>query len=107
MTTTAAAPHTAAHALRCPKCADEMVTYERSGVVVDQCRDCRGIFLDHGELERLVDAESGGAGWTGPQMAAPAPYPLSRGDDGASAGRAMDPHQHLGYRSEWRDHDDH
>jgi Zn-finger nucleic acid-binding protein len=24
---------------------------------VDQCTECRGIFLDRGELERLVDAE--------------------------------------------------
>jgi Zn-finger nucleic acid-binding protein len=34
-----------------------MRTYERNGVVVDQCTGCRGIFLDRGELERLVDAE--------------------------------------------------
>jgi Zn-finger nucleic acid-binding protein len=34
-----------------------MRTYERSGVTVDQCGDCRGIFLDRGELDRLIDAE--------------------------------------------------
>ncbi|QNE19710.1 hypothetical protein F1D05_19515 [Kribbella qitaiheensis] len=34
-----------------------MRTYERSGITVDQCTECRGIFLDRGELERLVDAE--------------------------------------------------
>jgi Zn-finger nucleic acid-binding protein len=34
-----------------------MRTYERSGVTVDQCTECRGIFLDRGELEKLVDAE--------------------------------------------------
>lgn len=34
-----------------------MRTYERNGVHVDQCGDCRGLFLDRGELERLVDAE--------------------------------------------------
>ena len=43
--------------LTCPKCRGEMRTYERSGVTVDQCGECRGIFLDRGELERLVDAE--------------------------------------------------
>jgi Zn-finger nucleic acid-binding protein len=36
-----------------------MRAYERNGVTIDQCRDCRGIFLDRGELERLVDAEAG------------------------------------------------
>jgi uncharacterized protein len=45
--------------LICPKCQGHMRTYERSGVTVDQCSDCRGIFLDRGELERLVDAEQG------------------------------------------------
>ena len=45
--------------LICPKCQGLMRTYERSGVTVDQCADCRGIFLDRGELERLVDAEQG------------------------------------------------
>jgi hypothetical protein len=45
--------------LVCPKCQGLMRTYERSSVTVDQCADCRGIFLDRGELERLVDAEQG------------------------------------------------
>ena len=45
--------------LTCPKCHGTMRTYERNGVHVDQCTDCRGIFLDRGELERLVDAEQG------------------------------------------------
>lgn len=44
--------------LTCPKCGGEMRSYERNGVTVDQCNDCRGIFLDRGELERLVDAEN-------------------------------------------------
>lgn len=35
-----------------------MRAFERSGVVIDQCTQCRGIYLDRGELERLIDAES-------------------------------------------------
>lgn len=34
-----------------------MRPYERNGVLIDQCEECRGIFLDRGELERLIDAE--------------------------------------------------
>jgi Zn-finger nucleic acid-binding protein len=45
--------------LICPKCQGRMRTYERSGVHLDQCSECRGIFLDRGELEHLVDAEQG------------------------------------------------
>jgi Zn-finger nucleic acid-binding protein len=44
--------------LTCPKCRGAMRQYERSGVHVDQCSECRGIFLDRGELERLIDAEA-------------------------------------------------
>ena len=42
----------------CPKCRGEMASYERNGVLVDQCGDCRGLFLDRGELEHLITAEA-------------------------------------------------
>ena len=62
--------------LICPKCQGTMRTYERNGVHVDQCTECRGIFLDRGELERLVDAENAWHG--GPAAAAaPGPYPAA------------------------------
>jgi uncharacterized protein len=35
-----------------------MRTVDRHGIHIDQCDGCRGIFLDRGELERLVDAEN-------------------------------------------------
>ena len=60
--------------LTCPKCHGTMRTYERNGVHVDQCADCRGIFLDRGELDRLIDAENdwhGGAA-TGGRPSEPA-----------------------------------
>jgi Zn-finger nucleic acid-binding protein len=40
-----------------------MRTYNRSGVQIEQCDQCRGIFLDYGELEALARLESqwGGA----------------------------------------------
>ena len=62
--------------LTCPKCQGSMRQYERSGVHVDQCTECRGIFLDRGELERLIDAET--AFQTRP---APAPAPSGHGYD--------------------------
>jgi Zn-finger nucleic acid-binding protein len=50
--------HAANESLTCPKCGGAMRSYERNGVTVDQCGECRGVFLDRGELERLIDAES-------------------------------------------------
>lgn len=44
--------------LTCPKCAGPMRTYARNGITIDQCTACHGIFLDRGELEQLISAES-------------------------------------------------
>ena len=43
--------------MNCPKCESAMRSYERNGITVDQCTGCKGIFLDKGELEHLMDAE--------------------------------------------------
>ena len=61
--------------LVCPKCGGRMRAYERSEMIVEQCEDCCGIFLDQGELERLVDAEGGG--WSG-RIAQPSARPEDR-----------------------------
>ena len=44
--------------MTCPKCRGQMQQYERSGVIIEQCMECRGTFLDRGELERLIDVEA-------------------------------------------------
>jgi uncharacterized protein len=44
--------------LICLKCHGPMRTYKRNGITIDQCTVCHGIFLDRGELERLIGAES-------------------------------------------------
>ncbi|UER55478.1 zf-TFIIB domain-containing protein [Kineosporiaceae bacterium SCSIO 59966] len=66
--------------LTCPKCGADMRAYERNGITIDQCTACRGIFLDRGELERLVDAESAFYGRPGPQQ--PPAYGDDRGHHG-------------------------
>ncbi len=52
--------------MTCMKCNGSMKSYERNGITIDQCSECRGVFLDRGELDRLIDAES---------QAFPAPAP--------------------------------
>lgn len=54
----------------CPKCTNAMRQYERNDVIIDQCTECGGIFLDRGELERLAQAE---ANYYNPQAAMPLP----------------------------------
>lgn len=73
--------------MQCPKCRGNMRTYERNGVHIEQCDNCRGIFLDYGELETLSRMET-------QFHAAPPPPPAH----GAPAWGA--PHQggHYGHR---------
>ena len=52
-----------------------MRSYERNRVLVDQCTGCGGLFLDRGELEALVAAETA---WHQPPAAQPAPGPQDR-----------------------------
>ena len=35
----------------CPRDGSELVEVERSGVTIDACPTCRGVWLDRGELE--------------------------------------------------------
>jgi len=74
--------------MTCPKCHGEMRVYERSGVTVDQCTECRGIFLDRGELEKLFEAE---ANWNSRQSPAAAPPPRPAAQPGGYAPPAPPP----------------
>lgn len=39
----------------CPKCHDQvLVIVERQGIEIDYCPGCRGVWLDRGELEKLI-----------------------------------------------------
>lgn len=42
--------------MKCPTCPDAtLVMTERQGVEIDYCPACRGIWLDRGELDKLLD----------------------------------------------------
>lgn len=45
--------------LICPRCDAAMENYDCSGVHIDQCVQCRGCYLDRGDLPRLIAAEAG------------------------------------------------
>ena len=63
--------------MKCPTCADiSLVMAERQGVEIDYCPACRGIWLDRGELDKLLDRAMSAASVAAapPQQAAqPAP----------------------------------
>ncbi len=91
-------------ALICPKCRGTMRQYERSGVTVDQCEQCQGIFLDRGELERLTEAEAAYFARLAPQATPPAGmgpggYPPQQQQDGFLGGLFGGGHHGNRYRS--------
>ncbi|MET8170772.1 zf-TFIIB domain-containing protein [Streptomyces sp. NPDC057456] len=63
--------------MQCPKCHAQMHTYNRNGVQIEQCSNCRGIFLDYGELEALTRVESQWSQPAPPPPGAPQAYPAA------------------------------
>lgn len=41
--------------MKCPVCNVNLLISERQGVEIDYCPECRGIWLDRGELEKLIE----------------------------------------------------
>jgi uncharacterized protein len=41
--------------MQCPIDGTPLVMTERSGVEIDYCPQCRGVWLDRGELDKIID----------------------------------------------------
>ncbi|MEL6101797.1 MAG: zf-TFIIB domain-containing protein [Pseudomonadota bacterium] len=41
--------------MKCPVDGETLVVSERSGVEIDYCPQCRGVWLDRGELDKIID----------------------------------------------------
>ena len=41
--------------MKCPHCSVNLLMTDRQGIEIDYCPDCRGIWLDRGELDKLVE----------------------------------------------------
>lgn len=60
--------------MKCPTCSDTtLVMADRSGVEIDYCPICRGVWLDRGELDKIIERASATA-----PVAAPPPPSASR-----------------------------
>ena len=57
--------------MQCPNDQATLVMSERSGIEIDYCPECRGVWLDRGELDKIIERASGGPAQTPP----PAPQP--------------------------------
>ncbi|MCU0402323.1 MAG: zf-TFIIB domain-containing protein [Algoriphagus sp.] len=41
--------------MKCPTCSVALIMTERSGVEIDYCPECRGVWLDRGELDKIIE----------------------------------------------------
>jgi Zn-finger nucleic acid-binding protein len=41
--------------LLCPACRVDLVMSERQGIEIDYCPKCRGVWLDRGELDKIIE----------------------------------------------------
>ena len=58
--------------MKCPIDGETLVMTERQGVEIDYCPKCRGVWLDRGELDKIIDKASGAMALPDPD---PAPAP--------------------------------
>ncbi|TLM66389.1 MAG: hypothetical protein FDZ69_06130 [Deltaproteobacteria bacterium] len=49
--------------MKCPVCPTaNLVMTERQGIEIDYCPECRGVWLDRGELDKIIDRANSQAG---------------------------------------------
>ncbi|MFC4140393.1 MULTISPECIES: zf-TFIIB domain-containing protein [unclassified Microbacterium] len=56
--------------MQCPTDGTTLVMSERSGIEIDYCPQCRGVWLDRGELDKIIERSM-----AAPQPAAYQPEP--------------------------------
>ena len=57
--------------MQCPIDGTPLVITDRSGVEIDYCPQCRGVWLDRGELDKIIERAAAYAPPPPPQAAAP------------------------------------
>ncbi|OYU38507.1 MAG: hypothetical protein CFE33_14460 [Pseudorhodobacter sp. PARRP1] len=86
--------------MRCPVDNETLVMADRNGVEIDYCPKCRGVWLDRGELDKIIERAAAAPAAPAPREAAPIYQP--------EPGYRAEPARHAGGREEPRrkDYDD-
>lgn len=94
----------------CPVCKTQALQMsERQGIEIDYCPQCRGVWLDRGELDKIIERSAGPAQPTAAPRQAPPPPPHLPAAPHAQAYREPPPVQHrdtrhLGQRDSYGHH---
>ncbi|WP_187262249.1 TFIIB-type zinc ribbon-containing protein [Pontibacter beigongshangensis] len=41
--------------MKCPSCHETLLMSDKKGIEIDYCPNCRGVWLDRGELEKIIE----------------------------------------------------
>ena len=82
--------------MKCPIDNSDLVMAERQGIEIDYCPTCRGVWLDRGELDKIIERASAStpqqtASFIPPQPSAPPSYPQQPYDPRSSYDPRYDP----------------
>ena len=84
--------------MKCPVCTTiNLVMSDRQGVEIDYCPECRGVWLDRGELDKILERSASQEKTVSPasQHASQSGYPHHQSNYGSGHG---DGHRHKPYK---------
>lgn len=68
--------------MKCPTCPDtKLVMTDRQGIEIDYCPDCRGVWLDRGELDKIIERSAGAPAPAAQPMPTAQPTVIIKRDD--------------------------
>jgi hypothetical protein len=91
--------------MKCPVCLQpDLVMSERQGIEIDYCPQCRGVWLDRGELDKIIERSAAQPSPAGPP---PPPqqqsgYPPQPGYSDRDHHKKYDHDYHGGYKKKRR-----
>lgn len=68
--------------MKCPVCNVDLLMSERQGIEIDYCPQCRGVWLDRGELDKIIERAST---YTAAQPQSPRSVPASAPSEQATS----------------------
>ena len=79
--------------MNCPNCNEVLVMTDRQGIEIDYCPKCRGVWLDKGELDKIIDRSAAQAPAQPPSRPESNQPPYTKYDDDHHYGdKRYDPH---------------
>jgi len=93
--------------MKCPLCSVDLVMADRQGIEIDYCPKCRGIWLDRGEIDKIIErSQAAEAPRAAPPPPAPQPAPQAQPPGWAQPAGWASPPPQAAPQGYWRRDDD-